>query len=69
MAAAAVVKQQKHLSRIFARISIVRIPLNLMRKQIGKTHSYSILRVPTTQLAKMSIDLKFVKLTADILEN
>ena len=33
------------------------------------THSYSILRVPTTQLAKMSIDLKFVKLTADVLEN
>ena len=28
-----------------------------------------ILRVPTTQLAKMSIDLKFVKLTADVLEN
>ena len=27
------------------------------------------LRVPTTQLAKMSIDLKFVKLTADVLEN
>ena len=34
-----------------------------------KTHSYSILRVPTTQLTKMSIDLKFVKLTADVLEN
>ena len=27
------------------------------------------LRVPTTQLAKMSIDLKFVELTADVLEN
>ena len=25
--------------------------------------------IPTTQLAKMSIDLKFVKLTADVLEN
>ena len=34
-----------------------------------KTHSYSIIRVPTTQLAKMSIDLKFVKLTAGVLEN
>ena len=34
-----------------------------------KTHSCSILRVPTTRLAKMSIDLKFVKLTADVLEN
>ena len=34
-----------------------------------KTHSYSILLVPTTQLAKMSIDLKFVKLTADVLGN
>ena len=33
-----------------------------------KAHSYSILRVPTTQLAKMSIDLKFVELTADVLE-
>ena len=33
-----------------------------------KTHSYSVLRVPTTQLANMSIDLKFVKLTADGLE-
>ena len=33
-----------------------------------KNHSYSILRVPTTQFAKMSIDLKFVKLTADVLE-
>ena len=33
-----------------------------------KTHSYSILQVPTTQLAKMSIDLKFVELTADVLE-
>ena len=34
-----------------------------------KTHPYSILQVPTTQLAKMSIDLKFVELTADVLEN
>ena len=34
-----------------------------------KTHPHGILRVPTTQLAKMSIDLKFVKLTADVLEN
>ena len=33
-----------------------------------KTHSYNILRVPTTQLAKMSMDPKFVKLTADVLE-
>ena len=28
----------------------------------------SILQVPTTQLAKMSIDPKFVELTADVLE-
>ena len=27
------------------------------------------LQVPTTQLAKMSIDPKFVELTADVLEN
>ena len=33
-----------------------------------KTHPYSILKVPTTQLAKMSIGLKFVELTADVLE-
>ena len=31
-----------------------------------KTHSRSILQVPTTQLAKMSIDPKFVELTADV---
>ena len=30
-----------------------------------KTHQHSILQVPTTQLAKMSIDPKFVELTAD----
>ena len=34
----------------------------------GKTHPHSILQVPTTQLAKMSIDPKFVELTADVLE-
>ena len=34
-----------------------------------KTHPHSILRVPTTQLAKMNIDLKFVELTADVLEH
>ena len=33
-----------------------------------KTHPYSILQVPTTQLAKMSIGLKFVEITADVLE-
>ena len=33
-----------------------------------KTHPHSILRVPTTQLANMSIDPKFVELTADVLE-
>ena len=27
-----------------------------------------MLQVPTTQLAEMSIDLKFVELTADVLE-
>ena len=31
-------------------------------------HPHSILQVPTTQLAKMSIDLKFVEITADVLE-
>ena len=31
-----------------------------------KTHPYIILQVPTTQLAKMSTDLKFVELTADV---
>ena len=33
-----------------------------------KAHPYGILQVPTTQLAKMSIDLKFVELTAEVLE-
>ena len=33
-----------------------------------KTHPHSILQVPTTQLAKMSTDPKFVELTADVLE-
>ena len=33
-----------------------------------KTHPYSILQVPTTQLAKMSFDPKFVELTADVLK-
>ena len=32
-----------------------------------KTHPHSRLQVPTTQLAKMSIDPKFVELTADVL--
>ena len=42
------------------------------RQKIGplptKTRPYSILQVPTTQLAKMSIDLTFVELTADVLK-
>ena len=33
-----------------------------------KTHQHSLLQVPTTQLAKMSVDPKFVELTADVLE-
>ena len=33
-----------------------------------KTHPHSILQVPTTQLAKITIDPKFVDLTADVLE-
>ena len=33
-----------------------------------KTHPHSTLQVPTTQLAQMSIDPKFVELTADVLE-
>ena len=32
------------------------------------TDSINVLQVPTTQLAKMNIDLKFVELTADVLE-
>ena len=32
------------------------------------THIHSILQVPTTQLAKMSIEPKFVEHTADVLE-
>ena len=35
---------------------------------ISPTH-HSILKVSTTQLAKISIDQKFVELTADVLEN
>ena len=31
------------------------------------THMISLFQVPTTQLAKMSIDPKFVELTADVL--
>ena len=34
----------------------------------SQTQPHSILQVPTTQLAKMSIDPKFVELTADVLE-
>ena len=33
-----------------------------------KTHPHSTLQVPTTQLANMSVDPKFVELTADVLE-
>ena len=33
-----------------------------------EAHPFSILQVPTTLLAKMSIDLKFVELTADVLD-
>ena len=33
-----------------------------------RTHPYCMLQVPTTQLAKLSIDPKFVELTADFLE-
>ena len=33
-----------------------------------ETHPHSILQVPTTQLANMGIDPKFVELTADVLE-
>ena len=48
--------------------------LKRKKKKIGthpsseKTHPHSILQVPTT-LAKMSLDPKFVELTADVLEN
>ena len=35
---------------------------------IRKSYPQSILKVPTTQLAKMSIDPNFVELTADVLE-
>ena len=33
-----------------------------------KTHPHRILQVPTTQLANMSIDSKFVELKADVLD-
>ena len=33
-----------------------------------KTHQRNIIQVPTTQLAKMSIDPKFVSLAADVLK-
>ena len=33
-----------------------------------KTHPHSILQVPTTQLAKMSVDPKFAELTPDVLQ-
>ena len=36
-------------------------------RKIRKTHPHSTLQAPTTQLAKMSIDPKFVELTADVL--
>ena len=36
--------------------------------QVQNTPIYSTLQEPTTQLAKVSIDLKFVELTADVLE-
>ena len=47
---------------MFFLIKIIR-PLPLR-----KNSPHSILRVPTMQLAKMSIDPKFVELTADVLE-
>ena len=34
---------------------------------LRKTHPHSILQVPTTQLASMTVDPKFVELTADVL--
>ena len=40
----------------------------MLTRRRTNTHPYSILQAPTTQLAKMSIDLKFVELTADVLE-
>ena len=48
-----------------------RLPIRfqLLREQMRiNTHLFCILQVPTTQLSKMSIDLKFVALTADVLE-
>ena len=38
------------------------------RKDDEWTHIVYLLQVPTTQLANMSIDPKFVELTADVLE-
>ena len=35
----------------------------------NKTHPFGVLQVPTTQLANTNIDLKFVELTAGVLEN
>ena len=38
------------------------------RDKQSRKNSHSILQVPTTQLAKISIDPKFAELTADVLE-
>ena len=42
--------------------------INVMIMKKTHPHSRSILQVPTTQLAKVSIDPKFVERTADVLE-
>ena len=39
-----------------------------MTPPILKKLTHIVLQVPTTQLAKLSIDPKFVELTADVLE-
>ena len=52
-------------------LTLLRVgPLVLLSGSLreGIYASESQQKVPTTQLAKMSIDLKFVELTADVLE-
>ena len=44
------------------------LAFNLFSYNNREAHPFSILQVPTTLLAKMSIDLKFVELTADVLD-
>ena len=50
------------------KVKIPTLTIVVDQKYDPPNKNSSILQVPTTQLAKMSIDLKFVELTADVLE-